>query len=198
MSVMRFAGLRRAPSERRNRGSVVIAIVLGLAGVLTVAPAAQALESRWPEVERYYMGLLNCTRTGGWVLADGSCKGYGSGRYSAARKPLDRRSGLSQDASRPYARLMAERGQMGHYLDGSPTDRMRRAGYQPGAWGENIGYWAGDPFEAVLSIHRMYQAERAERGIHWHTIKKKALKWVGVGVWREDGYTYLVVDFLGP
>ena len=41
----------------------------------------------WLAVEKYYLKLLNCTRTGGWVLADGSCKGYGSGttRPTASR-----------------------------------------------------------------------------------------------------------------
>lgn len=184
---------------RTSSRSRALAVALGLIGVLTLAPAANATEGRWQPVERYYLGLLNCTRTGGWVRADGSCDGYGSGKHSAYRKPFERLQNLSRNVARPYAKLMADRGEMSHYLDGSPPDRMRRAGYRQGrVWGENIGYWAGDPYQAVLNIHRHYQSEKPYDGIHWRTIKNRQLKFVGIGIWRKDGYTYLVTDFWDP
>ena len=75
-------------------------------------------------------GLVNCTRTGGWVQTDGSCKGYGSGRYSAYVAPdplLGRHSATS--SSRPYARLLATKNVCTHFYGGTPLDRMRAAGY---------------------------------------------------------------------
>ena len=46
---------------------------------------------RWAAVERYYLGLMNCTRTGGWVTSSGSCSSPG-GRNVA---PLRLDSGIS-------------------------------------------------------------------------------------------------------
>ncbi|MEP6623343.1 MAG: Ig-like domain-containing protein, partial [Acidimicrobiia bacterium] len=39
----------------------------------------------WGAVETYYLGLMNCTRTGGWVTSSGSCSSPG-GRNVAALK----------------------------------------------------------------------------------------------------------------
>ena len=66
-------------------------------GAVSPAPAA-AYTPPYYAVETYYLKLVNCTRTGGWVLRDGTCKGYGSGRYSAYVPPLKLSSGLSRVA----------------------------------------------------------------------------------------------------
>jgi len=188
---------RPARPARRRRGSFAIAALIGLAALLGVAPAAQATEARWLDVELYYLDLLNCTRTGGWVKVDGTCKG-GVGEYSDEREPLRRHVGISNNVARPYSKVMADAGESSHYLDGGPLDRLERAGYDPGAWGESIGYWSGDPYEAVTRIHRNYQSEKPYKGIHRRLLKKAAFKSVGIGVWRKDGYTYLVMDFYAP
>lgn len=187
-----------AQPHRRALGPLAGSLVLAFAAVLSLAPAAQAATAPWLDVEKYYLGLMNCTRTGGWVKADGTCRDRGSGKYSAYRAPLSRHKGISRDVARPYAKVYARNGTTGHYLDGSPLQRFARAGYDPSAWAENMGRWSGDPFQAVLNIHRNYQREKSYNGIHWQNIKKKSLKTAGVGVWRRDGMTYLVVDFYTP
>ncbi len=179
-------------------GRVASALVLAFTAVLTLAPAAQAATAPWLNVEKYYFKLMNCTRTGGWVKADGSCRDGGTGKHSAYRAPLFRHKGIANDVARPYSAVYARHGQTSHYLDGSPSQRFARAGYDPSAWAENIGRWSGDPFQAVLNVHRNYQKEKSYDGIHWQNIKKAALRFAGVGVWRKDGMTYLVVDFYTP
>src|SRR3989442_7053030 len=73
--------------------SVVGASSAGTAAATTVTiPYASPT---WLSTEQWYLGLVNCTRTGGWVLPDGSCRGYGTGRYSAYVRPLTRSAGIS-------------------------------------------------------------------------------------------------------
>ena len=117
--------------------SVVGASSAGTAAATTVTiPYASPT---WLSTEQWYLGLVNCTRTGGWVLPDGSCRGYGTGRYSAYVRPLTRSAGISDHVSRPYARLLAVRNLCNHWYDGDPGGRLRRAGYYGYTWGENIG-----------------------------------------------------------
>ncbi len=111
----------------------------------------------WAAVERYYLGLMNCTRTGGWVTSSGSCSSPG-GRNVA---PLRLDAGISSRVSRPYARLLATSGQCSHFANGGPDDRLRHAGYTGSNWGENIGCRGGNPYAAVLATHLFYQSERA-------------------------------------
>lgn len=190
--------MSQARPRRRALGRLSAAMVLAFSLILSLAPAAQATEARWLDVEKYYMSLLNCTRTGGWVKADGTCRDRGSGKHSAYRAPLTRHKGISRDVARPYAQVYARHGETSHYLDGSPMQRFEEAGYDPSAWGENIGRSSGKAFQAVLSVHRGYQQEKSYNGIHWQNIKKGSLKTAGVGVWRREGMTYLVVDFFTP
>jgi hypothetical protein len=189
---------------RRARPSgVATAFLAAIVAVMGVAPTSVfALEVRHPNAEAHLLEMINCTRTGGWVLKDGTCDGYGSGRYSAYRPPVTLHRGISNDVTRPYARLMAERDVMSHYLGGTDlTERLRRQGYT--GWttiGENIG-WAGKkPFPAVLWVHRYMQSEMSWNppGPHWGNIKKKAFTTVGIGVWRHDGKTYIATDFYTP
>ena len=51
----------------------------------------------WGSVEVYYLRLMNCTRTGGWVTSSGACSSPG-GRSVA---PLILDSGISSKVSRP-------------------------------------------------------------------------------------------------
>ena len=96
----------------QTRVAVVIATAM-LASVFGFALSAaspaptMALEARWDSVETYYLKLVNCTRTGGWVKRDGHCDGYGSGRYSKYVAPLKASAGIA-NVARKWARHLAE------------------------------------------------------------------------------------------
>jgi hypothetical protein len=154
----------------------------------------------WLSVEQYAHFLINCTRTGGWVLSDGTCRGYGSGHYSTFVRPLYLSSGISSKVSRPYAKLLAVRAQCSHYADHDPGYRLRRAGYHPAYWGENIGCGSGysSVKSAVLAFHRMMQHEKYSSGAHWKNIKNRYYTYVGVGVWKYSGRIRFVTDFYRP
>ncbi len=79
----------------------------------------------WGAVETYYLGLMNCTRTGGWVTSGGDCSSPGGRNVAALR--LD--SGISSQVARPYARLLATGGSCTHFIGGNPGNRLARAGY---------------------------------------------------------------------
>ena len=76
----------------------------------------------WAAVETYYLGLMNCTRTGGWVTSTGKCSSPG-GRNVA---PLKLDSGISSKVSRPYAKKLAVGADCSHFIGGNPGDRLRR------------------------------------------------------------------------
>ncbi|HXG40198.1 MAG TPA: CAP domain-containing protein [Candidatus Limnocylindrales bacterium] len=207
------AGARRAPTDRRTpRSGLLLLVLLVLAPAAPVAIAAPpggglgspftttSAVAPWLRVEVYYLRLLNCTRTGGWVLSDGRCVGYGTGRYSAYVRPVSLSAGISDRVARPYARLLAMRGLCSHTADGDPGDRLRRAGYRNWAWAENVGCATGysNLYRAVLSFHRAFQAERATHGGHWRVLKSSRYTTVGIGVWHTSGRTRLVVDFYRP
>jgi hypothetical protein len=147
--------------------------------------------------ELFYLGLINCTRTGGWVLADGTCSRYGSGHYSAYVRPLTRWIRLSDLVSRPYARLLAMRNLCSHTADGDLAYRLRRAGYPRTYWGENIGCYYGYPTvrSAIIAAHRAMQAEKAWNGAHWRILKESRFTVVGIGVWNYYSRVRTVSDF---
>jgi hypothetical protein len=197
---------------------VGLALTVSTLGALAVAPSASAsatpvrqapdssvplttttIDRPWYTTEQFYLGLLNCTRTGGWVLADGTCRGYGTGHYSKYVRPIGYGIGLSNKVSRPYAKLLAVKGLCSHYADHDPGYRLRRAGYTSYRWGENIGCRDGysTAKAAVLASHRVFQAEKSTGGGHWKNIKNPLFKSVGIGVWRYNSRTRLVTDFYG-
>jgi uncharacterized protein YkwD len=148
----------------------------------------------WAAVERYYLKLMNCTRTGGWVTSSGACSSPG-GRSVA---PLVLSSGISTHVSRPYARLLATRGICNHFIGGNPGDRLRRAGYTNYDWAENLGCRSGNPFGAVLGSHRFFQNERPYSGGHYVNLMNAKYSTAGIGVWVSSGRVRLVVDFYHP
>ena len=83
--------------------TLVLLSVVCLLGSAT--PASVGASSA--DLEQFALSLLNCTRTGGWVRVDGSCKGRGSGRYSTYRKPLGMHYGIRSNVARPYGRVGA-------------------------------------------------------------------------------------------
>jgi hypothetical protein len=187
---------------------------LSLLGSLAVAPSVGATTASpvrvatattltstvvrpWYSAETYYLSLVNCTRTGGWVLRDGTCRGYGSGRYSAYVRPLSLSAGISNRVSRPYARFLAYRAACSHFLDHDPGFRLRRAGFTAWTWGENIGCRDGYTAvrAAILASHLVFQAERSTNGGHWRNIKNSRYTYIGIGIWRYGNRTRLVTDF---
>jgi uncharacterized protein YkwD len=163
-------------------------------GSVSIGSGGSGGGGSWAAVERYYLGLMNCTRTGGWVTSSGSCSSPG-GRNVA---PLRLDSGISNRVARPYARLLATTGQCSHYANGGPDDRLRRAGYTGSNWGENIGCRGGNPFAAVLGTHLFYQSERSYNGGHYRNLMNPDFTRVGIGVWHSGGNGRLVIDFYRP
>jgi len=148
----------------------------------------------WAAVESYYLGLMNCTRTGGWVTSSGHCDSPG-GRNVAALK-LD--SGISANVSRPYAKRLAVNNDCSHFIGGDPGDRLRRAGYTNYRWAENLGCRSGDARSAVLASHRFFQSEKSYSGGHYVNMMNAQYDRVGIGVWVSGGRVRLVVDFYHP
>jgi hypothetical protein len=191
-------GAQRASLPTRLAALVAMSVLASLFafGVSAAAPSgASAATPPWYEVETYYLRLLNCTRTGGWVLKDGSCAGYGSGKYSRYVAPIKRSAGIS-NVARSWARKIATNGACTH---GDPGARLRAAGYKGYTWGENIGcYDLTSAYKSVLASHRAFQAEKSTGGGHWKNIKSSKYRYVGIGVWKANGHVRLVTDFYAP
>lgn len=154
--------------------------------------------ARWSGVENYVLGLINCVRTGGLILDNGKCDGYGTGRYNPYLAPISLHSGISTSVARPYAKFLADRGDCSHYMDGGPGDRLRRAGYTSYRWAENLGCRSGDPYTAVLGSHLYFQSEKPYNGGHWVNLRGAGFTTVGIGVWVTNGNVRVVTDFYDP
>jgi uncharacterized protein YkwD len=148
----------------------------------------------WGSVETYYLRLMNCTRTGGWVTSTGACSSPG-GRNVA---PLRLDAGISTKVSRPYAKKLAVNNMCTHFSGGTPGDRLRRAGYTSYIWAENLGCRSGAPKSAVLGSHLFFQSERSYNGGHYVNLMNAAYDRVGIGVWVSGGRVRLVIDFYHP
>jgi uncharacterized protein YkwD len=148
----------------------------------------------WAAVETYYLGLMNCTRTGGWVTSTGKCSSPG-GRNVA---PLKLDNGISSKVSRPYAKKLAIGADCSHFIGGNPGDRLRRAGYTSYRWAENLGCRSGNPYSAVLGSHLFFQSEKSYNGGHYVNLMNAKYDRVGIGVWVSGGRVRLVIDFYHP
>jgi hypothetical protein len=204
----------RAPNANRSRILVSAALSAALLSSLIALPAAASARitvriptqvtpqvtfapGYWLPEEMYYFDLLNCTRTGGWVQTDGTCKGRGSGRYSTYVAPFWYPERFSTTVPRPYAQLLATRNVCSHFYRTTPLQRMRAAGYPTITnWGENIGCrTTRNTRAAVLASHLFFQSEKSTNGGHWRNIKNSAFRWAGVGVWKYGSRVRLVTDF---
>jgi hypothetical protein len=164
----------------------------------SVAPASAA-PTRHRKLERFALTLVNCTRTGGWVRDDGTCRGYGSGRYSAYRRPLPFHTGIADRVAYPWAVVIAREDYCGHTLHGSSVDdRFTEAGFDNPYNGESVGcsgYYRAR--RMIIRTHRMFQRERSSNGWHWRNIKDRDWRSVGIGVTSVGGETRVVYDFYG-
>lgn len=207
-------GAQRASGRSHIRPAAGFLLAVVLLGSMAAAPSVGAstgatwsapattlttttIDRPWYSTELFYLGLVNCTRTGGWVLSDGTCRGYGTGHYSAYVRPLTYAAGISNAVSRPYAKLLAVKNLCTHFYLHDPGYRLRVAGYFGYTWGENIGCRDGyaSAKAAVLVSHLHYQAEKATNGGHWRNIKNPKFAWIGIGIWRYGTRTRLVTDF---
>ena len=146
----------------------------------------------WAAVETYYLGLMNCTRTGGWVTSTGACSSPG-GRNVAPLK-LDTRDQLQGRAARTPGRWPINN-ECSHFIGGNPGTRLRAAGYSSYRWAENIGCRSGSARAAVLATHLFYQSEKSYGGGHYVNLMNPAYNRVGIGVWVSGGRVRLVIDF---
>lgn len=146
-------------------------------------------------VELYVLELMNCTRTGGWVRSNGTCRGAGTRNVA----PLKLDAGISDTVARPYAYLLASRRLCHHFYDGDPGSRLRRAGYTNWDWAENVGGCGSNaPYASVLSTHLYFQSEKSYNGGHYRNMMNRVYDRVGIGVVKVNGVFRMVVNFYHP
>jgi uncharacterized protein YkwD len=151
----------------------------------------------WASAERYYLGLLNCTRGGGIVTASGACSSPGGSGVA----PLVLDEGISDRVSRPYAKRLATTSVCSHFDGGNPGDRLRAAGYTSYRWAENLGCEsASSAIASALGTQLYFQSERSwsPPGGHWVNMMNPAYDRVGIGVWVAGGQIRIVIDFYRP
>jgi uncharacterized protein YkwD len=145
--------------------------------------------------EKYYLDLMNCTRTGGWVVAGGYCSSVT--RHTRPPQPALRiNTGISDKVSRPYAKYMADTCQLSHYLNGTtPHGRLTAAGYGSGSWGENIASPSSASAGGLANVEIYFQTESHWRGnTHYTNIMNKYFHTAGIGLWISR-CTRLAIDF---
>jgi uncharacterized protein YkwD len=148
----------------------------------------------WGAAETYYLGLMNCTRTGGWVTSSGACSSPG-GR---AVGPLRLDAGISTKVSRPYAKLLATRGICSHFIDGNPGNRLSRAGYRSYVWAENLACQSFGVMTVMRNAQIFFQNEKSTNGGHYVNMMNAKYDRCGIGVWVVSGRVRLVIDFYHP
>lgn len=151
---------------------------------------------QWQAAENYYLQLMNCTRTGGWVVAGGLCRSSGPHTLPAARAlALD--AGISTNVARPFAKFMADRGILNHFANGTPGQRLARAGYTSYQWAENIGS-PSSVMAGMVAVEIFYQNEAPCRCEHYKNLMDPAFDRAGIGVWVSSGRVRVVIDFYHP
>jgi hypothetical protein len=158
--------------------------------------------SPWGASERYYMRLMNCTRTGGWVTRSGECSSA-SRHTLPAQLPLKLDSGISSRVSRPYAKFMADHSFLLHrdpYYGSTPQSRMVAGGYTNYAWGENIASPSTSGNAGMIDVEIFFQNEYPCRCEHYANIMHPMFDRAGVGVWvgQKTGKVRVVINFYHP
>lgn len=206
-------------SSVRARRVVLAALLAVMASSVVTAPVAiagtpaegegmriaqepvVAQPERDVEAELLGLRLLNCTRTGGWVRVNGTCKGRATGTYSPYLRPLRLHDGISSLVAFGWASELVKAKVCGHAIPGQPDLQVRlaAAGFPGASFGENVGCWWSDmpPRDVVVAVHRLMQAEMAYDGGHWRNMKNPGYRSVGIGVATMAGRTTVVFDFYG-
>ncbi|HXR26427.1 MAG TPA: Ig-like domain-containing protein [Candidatus Baltobacteraceae bacterium] len=143
----------------------------------------------WYSTEKYFLSLINCDHTGGWVSSSGVCTGRGSNGHAA----LTLSAAVSNGASRPWAKYLAQTSQLYH---GCPACRLSAIGYGSGWWGENLAWWSGTPTEGAIQAILFFQSEKAAKGGHYLNMMDTRGRIAGVGVWQANGRVVFAIDFV--
>ena len=159
------------------------------------ATTARSVAAAGPRSRRYYLGLMNCTRTGGWVTSTGKCSSPG-GRNVA---PLKLDSGISSQGQ-PAVRQEAGDRRLTAATSSAATRATVSAGRATPSyrWAENLGCRSGNPYAAVLGSHLFFQSEKSYNGGHYVNMMNAKYDRVGIGVWVSGGRVRLVIDFYHP
>lgn len=146
--------------------------------------------SPWYSTEKYFLSLINCDHTGGWVSSTGVCTGRGTNGHAA----LSLNATISNGASRPWAKYLAQTTQLYH---GCPACRLSAIGYSSGWWGENLAWWSGTPTGGAVQAVLFFQSEKASLGGHYVNMMDARGRSAGVGVWQANGRVVFCIDFWG-
>ena len=189
-------------SPRPWRGVLILTLLLVslLGGAATpVAAAHTKRHTTVTQLEHLALSLLNCTRTGGWVQANGRCADRGSGKHSRRLKPLKVSASIADRASRPYAKRMLAAGVCSHYVGYSSIQQhFRNNGFKGSPYGESIGCGYGlTPRQMLIYTELTYQSEQGTGGWHWRNLKDAGFDRVGVGVAVSRKGSRVVFDFYG-
>jgi hypothetical protein len=176
--------------------SATFAVRAPTSRVISFTGGVATSSAPWYGSEVYYLSLMNCTRTGGWVTSGGACSSVTHHTLPAqGRLVLD--AGISSKVSRPYAKYMADNRLLDHYLRGTtPHSRLCAAGYCSGSWGENIASPASAGQGGMISVEIFYQNEYWCRCEHYYNIMDPYFSRVGIGVWVSNSVR-VSIDFYG-
>ncbi len=144
----------------------------GGGGHIPHAGGGGAANGSWGAVERYYLQLMNCTRTGGWVTGSGNCNSPAAGTSTRCRSA---RGSPTTCRARTLATWRTTTSATTSSA-ARPGDRLRRAGYDSYRWAENLGCRSGNPFNAVLGSHLFFQSEKPYNGGHYREPDEPRLR----------------------
>jgi hypothetical protein len=197
----------RVEASARSAGGLSMANVAGITftvsqpkkriyATTTRIPFSGAIgTTQWSGSEQYYLSLMNCTRTGGWVTSGGDCS-TATHHTLPARDALRFNEGIAATVSRPYAKALADLGVLTHTLNGTTThSRLAAQGYPSASWGENIASPSNSGAGGMIAIELFFQDESGYRGGHYNNIMNGYFRSVGIGVWVSNGRTRVVIDF---
>ena len=163
---------------------------------ITVTGGQGTSSAPYKDMERYYLGLMNCTRMGSWVTSSGDCSTQ-TRHTLPAQGALALDDGISNNVSRPYAARLADSGLLTHNLNGTTTHgRLAAAGYGSGSWGENIASPGNAYAGGMILIETFFQSESGYRGGHYKNIMNRYFHRVGIGIWVSNSVR-VVIDFYG-
>ena len=161
-------------------------------------PVPRPTSSSWVAAEKYLLSLLNCTRGGGWVLADGSCSDPGGSGIPA----LQYHAGISDKVARPVRQEARHAtGSARTSTAATPATGCAPPGYTGYQWAENIGcrYFArparrrGEP-GALLPEREVWSPV----GGHYVNMMSRKYTHAGIGLWVSGGNLNFVVIFYTP
>ena len=182
-------------------GSATFTVRAPTSKVISYTGGVASSTAPWYGSELYYLGLMNCTRTGGWVTSNGSCSTETHHTLPPQGK-LSLDKGISDKVSRPYAKYIADRRILDHYAYHTPQWRLCNwGGYCGASWGENIASPSrGAGASGMVQIEVYFQTEYWERcPSHYCNIMDPHFHRAGIGVWVGT-VTHAVrvsIDFYG-